>query len=118
MFEFKWLPFVLRNAPTELQRLTDRLFGPELEEQTFCYLDDIIVASPTFEEHLSTLERICERLKNAGLTINLTKSEFCRSRLKYLGFIVDQEELGTDPSRKRLFLVSPVPKMPNKSNRS
>ena len=50
------MPFGLANAPAMLQRLDDALFGPEYEPYVFCYLDDIIVVTETFDEHLRWLE--------------------------------------------------------------
>lgn len=98
-FMFVRLPFGLRNAPSELQRLVDTLFGPEFEPNLFAYLDDLIIISETFEEHIELLKKVCSILKNAGLTLNIEKSEFCKSRLKYLGFVVDKEGLRTDPAK-------------------
>lgn len=98
-FMFVRLPFGLRNAPSELQRLVDTLFGPEFEPNLFAYLDDLIIISKTFEEHIALLQKVCSILKNAGLTLNLEKSEFCKSKLKYLGFVIDKEGLRTDPSK-------------------
>ncbi|RXN02216.1 Transposon Ty3-I Gag-Pol poly [Labeo rohita] len=52
------------------------------------YLDDIVVASPTFKQHLEDLKEVLSRLKSAGLTIKLAKCQFCRSELTFLGYRV------------------------------
>ncbi|KAK3508128.1 hypothetical protein QTP70_015177 [Hemibagrus guttatus] len=52
------------------------------------YLDDIVVASPTFKQHLNDLREVLSRLKSAGLTIKLAKCQFCRSELTFLGYRV------------------------------
>ncbi len=52
------------------------------------YLDDIVVASPTFKQHLDDLREVLSRLKSAGLTIKLAKCQFCRKDLTFLGYRV------------------------------
>ncbi|CAB0045367.1 unnamed protein product [Trichogramma brassicae] len=85
LFQFTRLAFGLTNAPMTFQRLIDALFGPECEPFVFGYLDDIVIVTETFEQHLVWLEKVLERLNSAGLTINRKKCEFCRSSVKYLG---------------------------------
>ncbi|KAL1116779.1 hypothetical protein AAG570_005251 [Ranatra chinensis] len=58
--------------------------GPELERHVFVYLDDVIVCSAQFDEHVETLDRVFKKLKEAGLTLNL-ECQFCRPELRYLG---------------------------------
>ena len=68
------MPSGLSNAGATFQRMTDRVTGRELEPYAFSYLDDIIIATETFEDHLAMLERVLARIKEAGLTINREKS--------------------------------------------
>ena len=58
LYQFREMPFVLSNAPKTFSRLIDMLFGPEFEPYVFGYLDDILVISETFEEHLYWLKRV------------------------------------------------------------
>ena len=58
LFQFVRMPFGLSNAPATFQRLIDRVIGPELRPHAFCYLDDIIVVTEIFEEHLKWLEAL------------------------------------------------------------
>lgn len=110
LFEFIRMPFGITNAPAELQRLVDTLFGPEFDENLFCFLDDLILVSKNFDDHVKLLEKVHQRLKDAGLTINLKKSEFCKDRLRYLGYIVDKDGLHTDPSKLEIIKNFPTPK--------
>lgn len=60
------------NSPATLSKLMDRVLGyGELEPAIFVYLDDIVVASHTFEEHIQKLRDLARRLKEANLYINL-----------------------------------------------
>lgn len=96
MWQFKVVPFGLTTAAQAMQRLMDSLFQDQGE---FIYIDDIIVVSETFEEHLVALNRVFDKLKKAGLTVNIEKCVFCRPSLKYLGYIVDKHGLRTDPEK-------------------
>lgn len=109
-FRFVTMPFGLCNAPATQQRLVDTLFsGPEFENSVFVYIDDIIIASPSFETHISTLLKVYKKLKLANLTINLEKSLFFRNELKYLGYIVNSHGLHVDPAKVEAILNFPTP---------
>lgn len=105
---FKTTAFGLTNAPATQQRLVDKLLG-NVDHRIFAYLDDIIIVSNTFEEHVSLLLRVLDKLRKAGLTVNLEKCEFFRSQLKYLGYVVDANGLRTDPDKVEAILNYPTP---------
>lgn len=65
------MPFGLCNAAQTQQRLVDALFGPKYEPRIFSYLDDILITSKTFEEHIQLLYEVKNILKDAGLTISI-----------------------------------------------
>lgn len=109
LFQFVVMSFGLKGAPATQQRLMDKLFGPEFDNRVFVYLDDIIVVSSSFSEHLSLLEKVLERLNAANLSINLSKSQFFRKELKYLGFVVDERGLHTDPAKVQAIVDYPTP---------
>lgn len=109
LFHFNVMCFGLVGASATMQRLMDRLFGPEFDNRVFSFQDDIIVVSKDFEEHMKLLERVYQRLKDANLTINMQKSKFCREELKYLGYLVDKNGLRTDPGKVDVILNFPIP---------
>lgn len=109
LFHFKRMPFGLTNAPATFQRLIDCLIGPELEPYCFAYLDDIIIVTETFEEHLKWLSVVLERLKIAGLKINPNKCEFVVPQVQYLGFVVNEKGLLVDPSKVASIQSYPTP---------
>lgn len=110
LFEFVTMPFGLVSAPQTMCRLMDLVIGPSLEPNCFYYLDDLIICTPTFEKHLEVLEQVFEKLRDANLTVNLGKCCFCRSSLKYLGYVVDEYGLRTDPDKVSSICNFPVPK--------
>lgn len=109
LYEFVVMPFGLNNASQTQQRLMDTILGYSLEPYVFVYLDDIIIATPTFEKHLEVLQEVKTRLETARLTINLDKCEFCLPSLRYLGFLLDGEGLRTDPEKVAAMLNYPRP---------
>ena len=62
------MPFGLTNAPATFQRLMDKIITPDLKPNVFCYLDDIIIVTENFEEHLENLEIVLEKINQAGIT--------------------------------------------------
>nr|XP_012234646.1 PREDICTED: uncharacterized protein K02A2.6-like [Linepithema humile] len=104
--QFRVMPFGLHSAPATFQRLLDTVIGPELEPHVLVYLDDIVVASRTFEEHLGHLAEVFRRLRKAKLRLNPEKCQFCRESLRYLGHIVDKEGIRTDP--EKALTIAPV----------
>lgn len=78
LYHFNAMPIGLHNAPATWQRFIDSVLGPELEVNVFVYLDDIIVVGSNFEKHLEVLEKVLKRLRDAKLTINKAKCQFCR----------------------------------------
>lgn len=88
LFPYRRLPFGLWNAPAMFQWL----MGLVLQglEGVHCYLDDIVVTSESWEEHVTCLEALFLKLEAANLTINLAKSEFGHVQLEFLGHIVGQ----------------------------
>ena len=97
LFEFVVMPFGLSNAPATFQRLMDIVLAGIKWQSCLVYIDDIIVFSPTFEQHLKDLSNVFDRLSAAGLTLKATKCDFCRKELKYLGHLVTPEGIKPDP---------------------
>lgn len=110
LYQFKRMPFGLHSGGATWQRLIDLIIGPELEPYAFAYLDDIIIVTETFEEHLRILNLIFDRLQQAGIIISREKSRFCAPELKYLGYIVTPNGLAVDPDKISAVLNISQPK--------
>lgn len=109
LFHYNVMCFGLVGASATMQRLMDNLFSAEFDNKVFCYIDDIIICTNSFEEHVKILKAVHDKLKSANLTINIKKSVFCRSELKYLGYVVDRYGLRTDPSKVDVITNFPIP---------
>lgn len=110
LFQFKRMPFGLHNSPATWQRLIDRVLGVDLEPHVFVYLDDVVVVTQTFEQHLAVLDEVFKRLRDARLTVSIEKCQFCRPEMKYLGYVIDRNGLHVDPDKVKAMLQLPVPK--------
>lgn len=100
------MPFGLTNAPATWQRIMDTTLDPELEPHVFVYLDDVIIISNNFTEHLELLATVFQRLREAGLVVSVEKCHFCRPELRYLGYIVDPDGLRQIRKKLRPLLTS------------
>lgn len=109
-FRYMRMPFGLCNSGATLCRLMDSVIGCDLEPYVFIYLDDILIATETFEKHMEILAILAERLSKAKLTIHPTKSKFCVTSLKYLGYIIDEQGVRPDPEKVSAVLDYPQPK--------
>ena len=87
LFEFKVLPFGLSGAPASFQRLMDRLIN-SYQDFSAAYLDDLVIFSSSWEEHLDHLRKVLKRLQEAGLTAKPSKCQFTMKQCVYLCHIV------------------------------
>ena len=109
-YEFNWMPFGLCNAPATFRRLMERCMGDMNLRDCLIYLDDVIIFSSTFEEHLDRLEAVFTRLQQNNLKLKASKCEFFKSRVTYLGHVVSDEGIETDPEKLEALKSWPVPK--------
>ena len=110
LFEFNQVPFGLCNATATFSRLMDRVLAGLHWETYLFYLDDIIVFSSTWEEHLSRLREVFERLRHAKLKLGGAKCTFTAKEVSYLGHRVTEEGLLPDPSLLAAIRDIPPPK--------
>lgn len=87
LFQFKVMPFGLHGAPATFQRLMDQVLS-DMSDFAAAYLDDIVIFSSTWEEHLQHLEKVLGRLQSAGLTVNPAKCAIAKAETEYLGFVI------------------------------
>ena len=110
LFEFNQVPFGLCNAPATFSRLMDRVLAGLHWETCLFYLDDIIVFSSTWEEHLARLRQVFERLRHANLKLGADKCTFAAKEVNYLGHRVTEEGLLPDSSLLAAIREIPPPK--------
>lgn len=99
LFEWNRMPFGLCNAPSTFQRLMQRMFGAQHCQSLLLYLDDIVVFSSSFTQHLQRLDVVLSRLQKEGLKVNLGKCSFFQKEVRYLGHVISANGVSTDPTK-------------------
>ena len=96
-YECNRMAFGLTNAPATFQRLMERTMGELNLRECLIFLDDILIFSENYEDHLDRLEAVFSRLKQHGLKLKPSKCEFFKTSVKYLGHVVSHSGVQTDP---------------------
>lgn len=108
LFEFNVLPFGLCNAPSVFCELMEKVVGDL--KFVIAYLDDLIIFSKDEDEHIKHLEIVFDRLRKANLRLKMKKCEFFKSKLKYLGHVIDNEGVRPDEDKVKVIRELPTPK--------
>ena len=109
LFEFKVMPYGLTNAPATFQRLMDVVLAGLKWQCCLVYIDDVIIYSSTFEQHIEDLKKVFEALRSANLTLKTSKCHFCRRETKYLGHVITKEGVKPDPDLIKSVVDFPRP---------
>ena len=99
LYEYQRMPFGLTNAPATYQRLIQQCLGNLNGTICLVYLDDIIIFSENFEQHLERLNKVLTTLKSCNLKLAPEKCHFFKPRIKFLGHVVSSEGVETDPEK-------------------
>jgi hypothetical protein len=111
-YEFNRLPFGLCKSPATYQRVIQECLGDLNYKICVIYLDDLIIFSNNFEEHLERLETVLNRLRECNLKLAPAKCVFMQEEVKYVGFIVSQGGIATDPDKVEKVVKWPIPTNP------
>ena len=98
------MPFGLCNAPATFQRLMQRCLGDQLTESAMVYLDDVIVFSRNFSDHLKHLEAVFQALGCYGLKLRPDKCQIFQKQVKFLGHVVSSQ--GVSPDLEKVAAVA------------
>lgn len=79
--------------------LTDNILQPFTNSFVVVYLDDILIFSQSWEEHLHCIRQVLQTLQKHKLRANLEKCTFCMTQLQYLGYIIDERGVHVDPAK-------------------
>jgi hypothetical protein len=98
-WEWIAMPMGLTNAPATFQRVMNLILHGLNWKSCLVYLDDIIVFSSTFDEHLERLGQVLDKLEEANIFLKLPKCTFCTDTVEYLGHIVSSQGVMPDPKK-------------------
>ena len=110
LFHFKRLPFGLSTAPSTFQRAVNTILAPVLGRHTLAYLDDIIIHSRSFEQHLTDLEETLQLLLKAGFKLNPGKCTVAATTINFLGFTISQQGVTPDMNKVAAIVDTPAPR--------
>ena len=105
VYQYRVMPSGMRNSQATFERLMNKCLAGI--SGVDAYIEDIVIDSDTWEEQIETIERVFQRLK---LVINLSKSDFGKAEVKYLGYLVRYGKIAPTEAKTRAILKYPTPK--------
>jgi len=109
-FEYLVMPFGLTNAPATFQTLMNNVLAQFLRKFTLVFFDDILIYSKSLSEHVTHLRSVLEVLRANKLFAKLSKCTFAQSEIEYLGHVINQDGVATDPAKISAIQSWPTPK--------
>ena len=104
------MPFGLNNAPMSFQMFMSQVLGSLNWKHLLCYIDDILIFSRTFFEHLEHLDLVFQELGAAKFTLKSEKCRFAVSKVLYLGHELSKPGIRLDSSKTDAVHTFPVQK--------
>ena len=109
-YQFKRIPFGLKTVGSGFIRAVSIGLGSELLTRVKNYIDDFLIASKSFVQHVQLLDKLFTKLSELGFTLSLKKSKFFCTSVKFLGVIINNEGVQGDPDKLRVIQDFPCPK--------
>ncbi|KAJ8352500.1 hypothetical protein SKAU_G00239760 [Synaphobranchus kaupii] len=109
LWQFRVMPFGLCNAPATFERLMERVLAAVPRSRCVVYLDDLLVHASDFQQALANLTDVLAAIRQAGLRLNPKKCQLLRRETAFLGHIVSERGVATDPSKVAAVRDWPVP---------
>ena len=109
-YQYCRMPFGLHSSPATFQAIMNRVLKSVIYKFAYVYLDDVLVVSKTFEQHLQHLEEVFQLLFEAGFKINWEKSHLGFPEIEYLGFVVGGGNIKVSSSKTEAIESFPTPR--------
>ena len=110
VYQFTRVPYGFRNSLSAFIRALQTVLGNDTSEYALHYVDDLVIFSKTFEEHMEHLDYVFGKLTAAGFTLNLGKCNFCKPEIIFLSHVISRNSLRPDPQRIEAILNYPAPR--------
>ena len=98
-YEFLVRPFELTNAPSVFMDLMNRVFRPYLDKFVIVFIDDILVYSSSNDDHEKHLRIVLQTMRDKQLYAKLSKCEFWKDKVAFLGHVISKEGIFVDPKK-------------------
>ena len=109
-YEFNVLAFGLKNSGMSFQKAMQKILSKFSMKNVIVYIDDILLMSATFEEHLDLIRRVLNTLLEAGVTINMKKCELFQPEVSFLGHLISNKGIRKSPAYTEKIRFYPKPK--------
>ncbi len=103
------MSFGLENAPAAFSQAVATVSSPLGNKFVLCFLDDILIRSATFTEHLEHVRAALIRFREVNLKLKPSKCEFCKQKLVFLGHVISADGVSPDPDKITKILNFPPP---------
>ena len=108
LYQYTVMSFGMKKAPATYQRMINTVLSGA--QGCSAYIDDLVLYSDSWDQHLKQLRSLLCRLQDAQLTVNLGKSKFCHARVVFLGYVVGQGQVAPVVANVEAIHQYPVPK--------
>ncbi len=100
-FQCVRMPFGLTNAPATFQRGLDMVLSKFKWKTCLVYLDDVIIYSKSVEDHIQHVDEVLTALREAGITLKISKCTFFSDKIEYLGHVIKPGRLEVDQANTK-----------------
>ena len=104
------IPFGLTNAPATFMNMMNNVVSKFLDKFVLVFIDDIIVYSKNGVEHEGHIRKVLETVKKHQLYTKLSKCDFYKKEVQYLGHVISEKGIAIDPAKIKAILEWPAPK--------
>ena len=108
-YEYLVMPYGLTGAPATFQSIMNHVLAPLLRKCVVVFIDDILIYSQTFTEHVYHVQLVFQLLQANQFKVRLSKCSFAQQKLSYLGHILSPNRVSTDPGKIRDVQTWPSP---------
>lgn len=108
-YEYSVMPYGVTGGPATFQHEMNTVLAPVLRKSTVVFIDDILIYSKTWDEHLIHIQQVFTLLQKHQFKLKLSKCSFAKQELSYLGHVISRQGVATDPSKVSIIQDWPTP---------
>ena len=109
LYEWERVPMGLKTSGACFSRMLSFILKDDLFNEVITYLDDILIYSKTFDEHLLKLERVLNKLQGHGLKLRYEKCDFFKNKVTYVGHLLSEEGISINEEKIKIVKKWKVP---------